>query len=84
MDMMEVYLQRLKYIMPVVVLVASGILFYRAATYERMSGWFWAIVSIALSLITMLFGGIGLMIMAQVGLFIAMWVYNVQHGPRRW
>ena len=62
--------------MPILVLVACGALFYRAATYERMAGWAWATMSVGLSAVVMQFGGIGLMLLAQVALFIVMWVYN--------
>ena len=51
--------------MPLLVLVTFGLLFYRAATYERMTGWVWAIISVGLSAIVMqpdspaLKGGLG-------------------------
>jgi hypothetical protein len=60
--------------LPVLVLVASAVAFFRAATYERMSSWIWAISSVGLSLIVGFLLGLGLlwMILAQVALFLVM------------
>jgi hypothetical protein len=67
--------------MPLALLIgiASAVLFFRAATYERMSPWVWVLSSLGL---TVLFGivlpGILYMILGQVGLFLVMWWYNAQ------
>jgi hypothetical protein len=59
--------------------VASAVLFFRAATYERMSPWIWTISSVGLTLIFSLVApSIGLLIGAQVGLFVVMWWYNAR------
>ena len=61
------------------VAICCATLFYRAAIYERMSGWTWAIVSLSLSTILVLLGqGLGVLILGQVGLYGAMWWYNAQ------
>ena len=65
------------------VAIACAILFYRAAYHERMSPWLWAFASMGLSLIvSQLAAGILWMLLAQVGLFVAMWAYNAQRPPR--
>ncbi len=64
------------------VAICFATLFYRAAMYERMSGWAWAVVSLFVSMIlVMLAQGLGVLILAQVGLYVVMWWYNAQrHG----
>ncbi len=64
--------------------VACAILFYRAAYYEHMSPWAWTLASTALTmLVSMSGGGTALMLLAQAGLFVAMWVYNASRQGRR-
>lgn len=69
----------------ILILVAFGILFYRAAVYERMAGWVWALASVALSLAVGFGLGMGVlwMIAAQVGLFIVMTWYNGYRKEQR-
>jgi membrane-bound ClpP family serine protease len=59
--------------------VASAVLFFRAATYERMSPCLWTISSLGL---TFIFGvampSVGLLLAAQLALFIIMWWYNAR------
>ncbi|MFQ6046476.1 MAG: hypothetical protein ACE5PT_09000 [Gemmatimonadales bacterium] len=60
------------------ILIAFAALFYRAAEYERMSPWPWALSSAGLTWIvgTGLRRGVMWMILAQVGLFAVMTWYN--------
>jgi 4-amino-4-deoxy-L-arabinose transferase-like glycosyltransferase len=59
--------------------VACGVLFFRAASYERMSPWAWAAASVGLTLIvSMKVPSIILLLIAQVALFGLMWWYNVR------
>ncbi len=60
--------------------IAFAILFYRAADYERMSPWAWALGSFALSLIVSfgLHGGLGMIVLAQIALFGVMTWYNAK------
>ncbi|MGD2134606.1 MAG: hypothetical protein PVF27_00525 [Gemmatimonadales bacterium] len=71
--------------LPILILVAFAILFFRAATYERMSPWPWAISSVGLTLIVGFLLGLGTlwMILAQVGLFIVMTWYNGYRKERQ-
>ena len=63
--------------------ICCATLFYRAALYERMSGWTWAIVSLSLStILVMLAQGLGMLILGQVGLYAVMWWYNAQRTGR--
>ena len=63
--------------------LACAILFFRAAQYERMSPWLWAIASLGLSLIVgQLFVGVLWVLLVQVALFAAMWAYNAQRPTR--
>lgn len=63
--------------------IVGAVLFFRAAQYERMSPWVWAISSVALSLVvSFLSASILLALVAQVGLFVVMWWYNAQRPPR--
>lgn len=63
--------------------IACAVLFFRAAQYERMSPWLWAIASLALSLIvSLLFRSVLWMLLAQAGLFAGMWAYNAQRPTR--
>ena len=64
--------------------VASAVLFFRAATYERMSPWLWTVASVGLTAVaTLLLPSIGLLIGAQVGLFLVMWWYNARRKPEQ-
>jgi len=64
--------------------VACAVLFFRAASYERMSPWAWVAASIGLTLIvTMKSGSITLLLIAQLALFALMWWYNVRRQDRR-
>src|SRR6185503_13006300 len=59
--------------------IACGILFYRAAEYERMSPWLWAIASVGLSLIVdLMTRSIMAVLVSQVVLFGIMWWYNAK------
>ena len=59
--------------------VACAILFFRAATYERMSPWLWALASVGLTVLaSLLSSSVFLVLGAQVALFLAMWWYNAQ------
>ena len=69
--------------LPLFVGVACAVLFYRAAEYERMSPWLWVISSLGLSVaISFLSTSIVLVLLAQIGLFAAMWWYNAKRPPR--
>lgn len=69
--------------LPLLVGVACAVLFYRAAEYERMSPWVWVIASFGLSMaVSFLSGSILLLLLAQVGLFAAMWWHNARRTPR--
>ena len=59
--------------------VASAVLFFRAATYERMSPWIWTTSSVGVTpIFTMVAPSTGVLILAQVALFIVMWWYNTR------
>lgn len=63
--------------------VACAILFFRVAQYERMSAWTWAIASIGISLVvSLLRGGLALILLSQMGLFAVIWWYNAQRRGR--
>ena len=63
--------------------IACAVLFFRAAQYERMSPWLWAIGSLGLSLIvSLLLRGVLWVVLAQIGLFAGMWAYNAQRPTR--
>jgi hypothetical protein len=67
----------------ILVVVCAAILFYRAAVYERMAGWVWAIMSLAISAILVLLSqGIGVLILGQVGLYVVMWWYNAHRHAK--
>jgi hypothetical protein len=72
--------------MPIALLVgvASAILFFRAATYERMSPWLWTFASAGL---TAIFGfvlpSLLWMIVSQVALFLVMWWYNANRPTQQ-
>lgn len=71
--------------MPIALLVtvAFAILFYRAAVYERMSGWVWAVASFAVSFAVMGMGrGMVVVILAQVALFGVMTWYNASRARK--
>ncbi len=64
--------------------VACAILFHRAAYYEHMSPWAWTLASVGLTvLVSMAGGGTTLMLLAQAGLFVAMWLYNASRQGRK-
>lgn len=57
--------------------VAFAVLFSRAAYHEHMSPAVWALSSFALStIVSYLGGGVGMIILAQIGLFALMTWYN--------
>ena len=59
--------------------VACAMLFFRAAQYEKMSPWIWAIASFGLSaILTSLASGLLLLLIVQAGLFVVMTLYNAQ------
>jgi 4-amino-4-deoxy-L-arabinose transferase-like glycosyltransferase len=63
--------------------VACGVLFYRAARYERMSPWAWVAASVGVTLIlSMKVPGITLLLIGQMALFGLMWWYNVRRQDR--
>jgi len=65
------------------VAICGAILFFRAARYERMSPWLWAIASFGLSLIvSFLLTNIIWVILVQIALFGGMWAYNAQRPTR--
>ena len=67
-----------------VVAIGFAVLFHRMAAYEHMSAWAWAIASFALSLaVTSLWTGFLPLILAQIGLFAAMWWYNAKRVNTR-
>ena len=69
--------------LPLLVGVACAVLFYRAAEYERMSPAVWVFSSLGLSIgISFLKGSVLWIILAQIGLFAAMWWYNARRSPR--
>ena len=60
------------------------VIFYRAANYERMAGWAWALASLGLTLLlSMRSTGVATLLFAQAGLFVAMWTYNVYRLKRK-
>lgn len=66
------------------VVVACAIFFFRVAQYERLSPWAWSVGSIALSGIVLLLGwSTGVMLLTQVGLFLALWWHNAQRVARK-
>ena len=65
------------------VAICFTILFYRAAAHERMTAWVWAISSLALTMIVIwLTQRIGVVLLAQVGLYVAMWWYNMRRHDK--
>ncbi len=65
------------------VAICFAILFYRAAEYERMTAWAWAIASLALTFVLfLLIPRIGIVILAQIGLFGVMWWYNARRHDK--
>ena len=63
--------------------IACAVLFFRAAQYERMSPWLWAVGSLGLSAIaSLLFRSWLWVLLAQIGLFVGMWAYNAQRPTR--
>ena len=72
--------------MPILILigVACGILFFRAATVERMSAPLWAAASGLVTVAVAAAGrGTAVILAAQVGLFVIMWWYNAARRRRK-
>jgi hypothetical protein len=66
------------------ILIACAMFFYRAAEYEGMSPWPWAVASLGLTVVvSTLAADVTMVLLAQVGLFGAMWWYNVRRADRR-
>lgn len=63
--------------------LACAIFFFRAAQYERMSPWLWALSSLGISfIVSLLFASLLWVVLAQIGLFAGMWAYNAQRPAR--
>jgi hypothetical protein len=61
------------------VTVAFAVMFYRAAEHERLNPLIWSVASLAITGIVILrAGGIGVVVLGQVLLFIVLWWYNVK------
>ena len=59
--------------------VAMTVLFYRAAEHERLNPMIWAVASLGFTaIVVMRAGGIATLLLAQLALFLVMWVYNVR------
>lgn len=57
--------------------IACAVLFFRAADYERMSPWAWAVASLGLTVIVVyVTGRLALVLLAQLALFVVMTWYN--------
>lgn len=64
-------------------LVAFAALFYRAADYERLNPFIWAVASLGITGVMMLRGAAILpLFLAQAGLFGVMWWYNIWRKKR--
>jgi hypothetical protein len=64
--------------------VACAVLFFRAARYEGMAPWAWAVASLALTvIISMRSGSTTLLLIVQAALFALMWWYNVRRQDRK-
>jgi hypothetical protein len=62
-----------------IIAVCFAVLFYRLAYHENMSGWLWAIASMAVSgIVLLLFPGLTVMVLAQMALFVILWWVNAQ------
>ncbi len=69
--------------LPLLIGVACAVLFYRAAHYERMSPWAWAVASAGLTaLVSARTTGVVVLLVAQAVLFAVMWGYNVRRQGR--
>jgi fatty acid desaturase len=65
----------------IVVVVGFGVLFYRVAVYEHMTGWVWALASVGLSLAVMQIApGFVPIVAIQLVLFGVLWR---QHAKRQ-
>lgn len=61
------------------VTVAFAVMFYRAAEHERLNPLIWSVASLATTGIVILrAGGIGVVVLGQVLLFMVLWWYNVK------
>ncbi len=70
--------------MSLLVGVACAILFFRAARYEHMAPWAWTLASLGLTAILSLkAGSLTLLLIAQAGLFLVMWWYNIHRQGRK-
>ncbi len=66
--------------------VACGVLFFRAAYYEHMSPWAWTAASVGITaILASVNPSIALLLIAQVALFALLWWTNArrQGGNRR-
>ena len=67
-----------------VVAIGFVLLFYRMAVYEHITGWVWAVASLALSIVVMaIWAGFLPIILSQLGLFGLMWWYNSKRVDAR-
>jgi hypothetical protein len=61
------------------VTVAFAVMFYRAAEHERLNPLIWSVASLATTGIVILrAGGIGVVVLGKVLLFMVLWWYNVK------
>ncbi len=64
--------------------IASAVLFFRMADYERMNPWFWSLASLGvMAVCTLRFPGTGKLALGQGLLFAVMWIYNTRRQQRR-
>ena len=63
-----------------IALVFATVFYFRSIGYERTSPVAWAAGSFALAMLTGLVGGIGLLLLGQAVLFVAMWFYHERPG----
>ena len=61
------------------VAIACAVLFYRAADHEQLNPLIWSVASLGVTGIVILrAGGIGMMVLGQVLLFLVLWWYNAK------
>lgn len=59
--------------------IASAVLFFRAAEFERLHPLLWSVSSLGLTAIVVLRGGgIWALVLVQLALYMVMWAYNVR------
>ena len=64
--------------------VVCAVLLFRAADYEQLGPWGWAVASLGATVIVSLRGGSMIhLLLAQVALFGLMWWYNVRRRNRK-